>query len=162
MYAMYYKISRVRTCILNGRSFRYNGQKKINKVSNAWKKLEYDVKNLAFYVGNFSFGRLRAKTRAKNACFARFLWKCLKCPETCAKKFGTNLSILKFWCARTCASRCARKICWHFSLTFDLKLMYTKYGWFLMTRYRDMIMTWFLQNGAWMTSRWPNDLEKVN
>ena len=40
--------------------------------------------------------------------------------------------------------------------------MYTKYGLFLMTRYRDMIMTWFLQNGAWMTSRWPNDLEKVN
>ena len=77
-------------------------------------------------------------------------------------KFGTNWSILKFWCARTRASRCARKICWHFSLTFDLKLMYTKYGWFLMTRYRDMIMTWFLQNGAWMTSRWPNDLEKVD
>ena len=77
-------------------------------------------------------------------------------------KFGTNWRILKFWCARARASRCARKICWHFSLTFDLKLMYTKYGLFLMTPYWDMIMTWFLQNGAWMTSRWPNDLEKVD
>ena len=57
-------------------------------------------------------------------------------------KFGTNWRILKFWGARARASRCARKICWHFSLTFRPEV--------------DVYQIWFIFDDSLL--RYDNDL----
>ena len=99
--------------------------------------------------------------RAKNAracAWARFFIKCSIWPETYAKKIWDDLEHFKFLRARKRADERARA---HLRTFFDLKLtgrililiviiMNEK----LLFRYEDMIISWFSQNGAWMTSRW--------
>ena len=108
--------------------------KRWTRYQNAWKNVVNMLieKIWRFYVVKCQNARLRAEMHKKKCSRANFenAYNGLKRVQ---KKIETNWSILKFWYARTCASRCARGICWHFYLNFDLKLMYTKYGSFLMT-----------------------------
>ena len=98
--------------------------------------------------------------RAKNAracAFQRFFVKCSIWLETCAKKIGNDLEHFKFLRARKRAhERVRADLRTFFNLEIDRKdidLIHDKNEWKITFRYEDMIISWFLQNGAWMTSR---------
>jgi len=71
------------------------------------------------------------------------------------------LSNFNFWRAHTRASWPLCDLWWHDLLTLDLKYMWYEYEWSLLMHHEDMMDNVISQNGAWMTSRWPDDLEKV-
>ena len=73
------------------------------------------------------------------------------------KKIGNDLEHFKFLRARKRAhERVRADLRTFFDLEIDRKdidLIHDKYEWKITFRYEDMIISWFLQNGAWMTSR---------
>ena len=89
--------------------------KRWTRYQNAWKNVVNMLieKIWRFYVVKCQNARLRAEMHKKKCSRANFenAYNGLKRVQ---KKIETNWSILKFWYARTCASRCARGICWHF------------------------------------------------
>ena len=72
------------------------------------------------------------------------------------KKFGNDLEHFKFLRARKRAHERVRVAFAHVFLSEidrkDIDLIHDKYEWKITFRYEDMIISWFLQNGAWMTS----------
>ena len=98
----------------------------------------------------------RKKTCAQCA-WARFFIKCSIWPETYAKKIWDDLEHFKFLRARKRADERAharlRTFFWPEIDRTDIDLNRNKYEWKITFRYEDMIISWFSQNGAWMTSR---------
>ena len=90
---------------------------------------------------------VRAKTRA-HARVRNFFIKCSIWPETYVKKIWDDLEHFK---KRT---RIFARIFWPEIDWTDIDLNHGKYEWKITFRYEDMIISWFSQNGAWMTSRW--------
>ena len=99
---------------------------------------------------------VRAKTRA-HARVRNFFIKCSIWPETYVKKIWDDLEHFKKIRARKRADERARAfahIYWPEIDRTDIDLIHDKYEWKITFRYEDMIISWFSQNGAWMTSRW--------
>ena len=116
-HVMWIGITQIRACCLLWRTLIALSlvRKRWTRYQNAWKKYGwYDRENLAFLCCKMSVRAITRGNAQKISALAQNFENAYNGLKRVQKKFGTNLSILKFWCARTCASRCARKICWHF------------------------------------------------
>ena len=133
-----------------------NSDKEMNKVSKCLEKCvkHDDCENLAIIC-------CKMPKHAKNARACAFEWFCVKCSiwlETYAKKNWDDLEHFKFLRARKRAdqtrTRAFAHVFWPEIDRTDIDLIHNKYEWEITFRYKDMIISWFSQNGAWMTSRW--------
>ena len=76
--------------------------------------------------------------------------------NVCKKNLRRFWAILNFTRALTRArtrTRIFARIYWPEIDRTDIDLNHDKYEWEIPFRYEDMIISWFSQNGAWMTSR---------
>ena len=117
-------------------------------------QIRWQKKNRRFYVAKCQYAqKMRAHARVRN-----FFIKCSIWPETYVKKIWDDLEHFKFLRARKRADKRARAhlahVYWPEIDRTDIDLIHDKYEWKITFRYEDMIISWFSQNGAWMTSWW--------
>ena len=143
--------SRVRTVILNGRSFRINSDKEINLVSNC-SKIMRNIRSKAFAEKLF-FVRPWRRKRPKMRVLRDFLWNAYDGLKRMQKNLRRFWAILNFTRALTRAptrTRIFARIYWSEIDPTNMDLDHDKYEWEMAFCYEDMIISWFSQNGAQM------------
>ena len=99
---------------------------------------------------------------ARGDTYGRKILKCLKWPDS-----YSPLIVKWFWAFLNFDARVRARHDLYVTfddmtlLTLDLKYMWYEYEWPLLMHHEDMMDNVISQNGAWMTSRWPDDLENV-
>ena len=121
-----------------------NSDKEINIVSNCSEKYEeYPVKT--------NWGVIILRSAAKMHVCAIFLKMLIIAWNVCKQNLKRFWAILNFTRALTLArsrTRMFAHIYWRKIDRTDLDLNPDKYEWEMTIRYEDMIISWFLQNGA--------------